>query len=104
MADTHNVTKGALIEFADDVSRHIRPLSIKQLRSFVKIIDKMGDTTDATTMGDEDIDLMVDAAEIILAKVDPNLVADREKLEDVIDLDSFNQMMAIAMGNASPEA
>jgi hypothetical protein len=64
----------------------------------------MGDTTDATTMGDEDIDLMVDAAEIILAKVDPNLVADREKLEDVIDLDSFNQMMAIAMGNASPEA
>jgi hypothetical protein len=103
MADKHQVSKGGLVEFSDDVSRHIRPLSIKQLRKFVKIIEKMGDTTDATTMTDEDIDHMVDAAEVILAKVDPNLVADRDQLEDVVDLDAFNQMMSIAMGNASPE-
>ena len=103
MAENHEVSKGALVEFGDGVERHIKPLSIKQLRKFVKVIEKMGDTTDATTMTDEDIDHMVDAAEIILGKVDPTLVADRDVLEDAIDLDSFNKMMSIAMGNASPE-
>jgi len=103
MSDKHDVTKGGLVDFSDDIQRHIRPLSIRQLRKFVKIIEKMGDTTDATTMSDEDIDNMVEAAAIILEKVDPKLVADRDTLEDTVDLVAFNEMMSIAMGNASPE-
>lgn len=103
MSEKHEVSRGKLVTFSDDIERRISPLSIKQLRKFVKVIEKMGDTSDATTLSDEDIDHMVDAAEIILAKVDPKLVADREKLEEAVDLESFNEMMSIAMGNASPE-
>ena len=102
-ADKHNVRKGKDIEFDDGVTRRVKPLSIKQLRSFVKIIEKLGDTSNATTMTDEDIDTMVDAASVILEKVDPKFAADRDKLEDSIDLSTFNEMMNVAMGNASPE-
>lgn len=101
--DKHDVRRGKEIEFADDIVRMIRPLSIKQLRKFVVVIEKLQNTTDANNMTDEDIDTMVDAAEIILAKVDPKLSNDREALEDVVDLVTFNEMMQIAMGNASPE-
>lgn len=101
--DKHDVRKGKEIEFADGVVRKIRPLSIKQLRKFVVVIEKLQNTSDASSMTDEDIDTMVDAAAIILAKIDPNLANDREQLEDTVDLVSFNEMMQVAMGNASPE-
>lgn len=103
MSGTHDVRKGKSIEFSDDVTRTIKPLTIKQLRKFVVVIEKLGSTADATSMTDEDIDTMVEAASIILSKVDPNLAADRDRLEDVIDLVVFNEMMNVAMGNASPE-
>lgn len=99
----NDVRQGVSIEFGDEVVRTVKPLTLKQLRKFVKIIEKLGSTEDATTMTDEDIDTMVDAAEIILAKIDPKLAADREALEDAVDLVSFNKMMNVAMGNSSPE-
>jgi len=101
--DKNDVTKGVAIEFGDGVVRKVKPLTLKQLRKFVKIIDKLGATDDATSMSDEDIDTMVDAAEVILSKVDPVLSSDRDALEDAVDLDSFNKMMSVAMGNAAPE-
>lgn len=103
MADKNNVRKGKEIEFDDGVKRHVKPLSIKQLRKFVVIIEKLGDTTNAGTMTDDDITTMVDAASVILEKVDPKFAADRDALEDNIDLITFNEMMNVAMGNASPE-
>jgi hypothetical protein len=101
--DKHDVRKGVEIEFGDELTRTIKPLSIKQLRKFVKVIEKMGNTQDATSMSDSDIDNMVEAASIILEKVDPSLSADREKVEDVVDVVTFNEMMGIAMGASSPE-
>ena len=98
----NDVRQGEAIEFGDDITRTVRPLTLKQLRKFVKVIEKLGSTEDATTMSDEDIDTMLDAAEIILAKVDPKLAADREALEDAVDLVSFNKMMNVAMGNSAP--
>jgi hypothetical protein len=103
MADKHEVKGGKVITFADGTDRRVRPLSIRQLRKFVGIIEKLGDTSNAGAIKDEDIDTMVDAAEIILEKVDPELAADRDKLEDAVDLVVFNEIMNIAMGNASPE-
>lgn len=103
MADKHNVRKGEDIVFADGVERTVYPLTIKALRKFVKVIERMGDLENAAMMTDEDIDAMMDAAEVILAKVDPNLVADRDVLEDAIDLAVFQQIMGVAMGSSSPE-
>lgn len=102
-ADNHDIRKGREITFADDVTRNIRPLSIRQLRRFVKLIEKLGDTSSAGTLSDDEIDTMVDAAAVILEKVDPMLAEDRDKIEDVVDLLTFNDMMTVAMGVASPE-
>lgn len=103
MSDTHEVKGGKNIVFGDDVERRIRPLSIKQLRKFVDIIDKLGDTSAASSLGDDDIDTMVDAAQIILEKVDPHISSNRDMIEDIVDLNVFNEMMNVAMGNTSPE-
>lgn len=99
----HDVRKGEQILFADDQERLVKPLTIRQLREFVKVIEKMDQEKFGASMNDEDIDTMMDAAQIILKKVDPDLAEDRDKLEDAIDLDVFAKLMNIAMGQASPE-
>lgn len=105
MTDKHNVRKGKEITFADDEVRIIRPLTIKLLRKYVKVINSIEekDISDLNSISDEDLDLMIDAAAIILEKVDPALANDRERLEDALDLGIFNEMMTVAMGAASPE-
>jgi hypothetical protein len=87
---------GKELQFADGESRHIKPLTISQLRKFVKLID--GLDADMTSLSDDDIDKMIDAAAIILSKVDPALAEDREKLEDAVDVSVFSAMIAVAMG------
>jgi hypothetical protein len=42
---------------------------------------------------------MVEAAGIALATVDPELGNNKEKLEDVLDLRSFGELMSAAMGS-----
>ena len=101
--DKHNVRKGVDIVFADGVERRIHPLTIKSLRKFVKIMDKMQDFEDMTSVSDDDIDVMMDAAQIILEKVDHDLANDRDLLEDAVDISVFSQMMAVAMGASAPE-
>lgn len=101
--DKHDVRKGVEIVFADNVKRTIYPLTIKSLRKFVKVMEKMSDMDDMTMVSDEDIDTMIEAAGIILEKVDPQLAGDSDALEDAVDLTSFSQMMNVAMGASSPE-
>jgi hypothetical protein len=50
-------------------------------------------------MTDEDIDKMIAAASIALRKADPELAANRDLLEDILDLRTFGEVMAAAMGN-----
>jgi hypothetical protein len=42
---------------------------------------------------------MIAAASIALRKADPELAANRELLEDILDLRTFGEVMAAAMGN-----
>lgn len=101
--DKHNVRRGETILFADEKERTVKPLTIRQLRDFVKVIEKMDQEKFGAGMSDEDIDTMMDAAAIILKKVDPDLSANRELLEDAIDLEIFGKLMNVAMGQAGPE-
>lgn len=101
-AKNDDLRVGFDIVFADGVARKIKPLTIRQLRSFMKVMDKMQnlDTEDATqSMSDEDIDNMVEAAAIALSKVDKELSEDSDALEDALDLRCFGALMAAAMGN-----
>lgn len=90
--------EGKNIVFADGKTRNIRPLTIRQLRRFMKVANKLQLRSDVE-MTDDDIDNMVEAAGIALAKVDPELASDPEALEDVLDLKCFSELMAAAMGN-----
>ena len=101
-AKNDDLRVGYDVVFADGVSRKIKPLTIRQLRSFMKVMEKMQnlDTDDTNqSLSDEDIDNMVNAAAIALSKVDEELAGDPDGLEDVLDLRCFGELMAASMGN-----
>lgn len=97
-----NLREGKEIVFADGKSRTIYPLTLRQLRKFMVVIKGMGNIEE-TGMTDEDINRMVEATSIVLEKVDPELSAAPETIEDSIDIKTFNQIIAAAMG-ADPNA
>jgi hypothetical protein len=93
-----DIHSGVEIEFADGKKRFIRPLTIRQLRKFMKVANQMKPTDDGQ-MSEDDIDRMVESAAIALATTDPELAADPDALEDILDLKSYQKLMAAAMGN-----
>jgi len=102
MAVNKDLRDGQEIIFADGVNRKVFPLTIRQLRSFMKIADKLNVDSDAG-LSDADIDNMVSAAAIALQKVDPDLANDEDALEDALDLKCFGALMAASMGNEATE-
>jgi len=96
MAQNKDLHEGVEIVFADGNKRVIKPLTIRQLRKFMKVANEL--KTDDEAMTDADIDRMVEAAGIALAKVDPDLAGDPEALEDILDLRCFGELMSAAMG------
>ncbi len=87
---------GREILFADGKKRTVRPLTIRNLRKFMKVVKDL--KTD-DSLNDEDIDVMVEAASIALLAVDPELAEDTEALEDALDLRCFGELMNAAMGS-----
>lgn len=90
--------EGKKIIFADGIEREICPLTIRQLRKFMKVMKQMNLEANENNMSDEDIDNMVEAASVALEKVDPKLAADKDGLEDILDISVFNDLLAAAMG------
>lgn len=91
-----DIIGGTDILFADGKTRTIKPLTIRNLRKFMKVIKDL--KTD-DTLEDADIDVMVEAASIALIAVDPALAANTEALEDALDLRCFGELMGAAMGS-----
>jgi hypothetical protein len=98
MATNNDLFKGTEITFSDGKKRIVKPLTIKHLREFMKVANEMK-TDNEAGMTDEDIDKMITAASIALRKADPELAGDRDALEDILDLRTFGEVMAAAMGN-----
>lgn len=90
------IREGTEITFADGETRTIYPLTIRQLRKFVKAIENLKIETDA--LSDDDVDRMISAAAIALEKDFPDVAKDVDALEDLLDLKSFNALLAAAMG------
>ena len=93
---SNSLFTGTEVEFADGKKRMVKPLTIRQLRKFVKLVD--GLDANMTSLSDEDIDRMLDAAAVIIEKSDSKLSEDREALEDAVDIVVFNALVSIAMG------
>ena len=98
MTTNTDLFKGTEITFSDGKKRIVKPLTIKHLREFMKVANEMK-SNDEAGMTDEDIDKMIAAASIALRKADPELAANRDLLEDILDLRTFGEVMAAAMGN-----
>lgn len=96
MSKNKDIFEGTAIVFADGETRVIKPLTIRQLRMFMKTVQNLNSEGG---MNDEDIDIMVEAAAIALGPVDPDLAGDTEALEDILDLRSFGELMSAAMGS-----
>ena len=98
MAANKDLREGQEITFADGVNRKVFPLTIRQLRSFMKNADKLN-VDGEQGLSDADIDNMVSAAAIALQKVDPDLANDEDALEDALDLKCFGALMAASIVN-----
>jgi len=95
LSKNKDIFEGTPIVFADGETRVIKPLTIRQLREFMKTVQNLN-TEDG--LSDDDITVMVKAASIALSKVDPDLAEDEDALEDILDLRSFGEIMSAAMG------
>jgi hypothetical protein len=72
----------------------LKPLSIKDLRSFMQTIEK---TKDSVTE-DDTLNVLIDACVIAMAKQLPDLVADRDKLEDALDMPTITKILEVCGG------
>ena len=90
-----DIREGVEITFTD-AKRKVYPVSLRKLRKLNKVLSKIETTTN--DVSDEDIDNMVEAASIVLTDFDIEKDEDREALEDIIDIKTFQQLMAAGMG------
>ena len=72
----------------------LKPLSIKELRKFMIAIKK----TSESQTEDETLNILIDACAIALEKQLPDLVADRDKLEDALDMPTINRILEVCGG------
>ena len=72
----------------------LKPLSISKLRKFMKV---MQTTQDAQTE-DAGLDILIDACKIALEDQLPELVKDRDKFEEALDLPTINRVIKICGG------
>jgi len=72
----------------------LKPLTIKELRKFMAVIQK---TAEVTTE-DETLGLLVDACAVALEKQLPELIKDRDALEDALDVPTINRILEVCGG------
>jgi len=72
----------------------LKPLTIKELRKFMTAISK---TAEVTTE-DETLTILIDACAVALEKQLPELVANRDAFEDVLDVPTINRILEVCGG------
>lgn len=82
------------IKLQNGAEVELKPLTIKELREFMKVINK----TAAVTTEDETLTLLIDACAVALEKQLPELVKDRDAFEDVLDVPTINRILEICGG------
>lgn len=113
------------IELQDGTVVELRPLPIKRLRRFMKVIDEMtkktneslraaleaaskdedeensaeGETPDTEEFSDDDnLEFLISAVQICLEKTAPELSADRDRLEDALDVPTIWKILEVCGG------
>ena len=82
------------IQLQNGATVKLKPLTIKELRKFMTAIQKTANTTSE----DETLDILIDACAVALEKQLPDLVADRDALEDALDVPTINRILEVCGG------
>lgn len=82
------------IELQNGDKAKLKPLSIKQLRKFMEVVKKTQDSTDENVT----LSILIDACAVALETQLPDLVADRDKLEDALDVPTINRILEVCGG------
>ncbi|NDB81489.1 MAG: hypothetical protein EB127_01880 [Alphaproteobacteria bacterium] len=78
----------------DDVI--IKPLSIKNLRKFMTIIEKLG--SDDIKSENDAMEVFIEAGILCMQQFKPELAEDREKFEDIIEVPTLMKILEVAGG------
>jgi inhibitor of KinA sporulation pathway (predicted exonuclease) len=90
------VTDIVEIELIDGTQLTLRPLKISLLRDFMKQFEKIGDEK-ISEDNIKSMDLLLDCAVIAMRQYNPDL-ADKVKLEEIIDLPTIYKVIEVAAG------
>ena len=82
------------IQLQNGATVKLKPLTIKELRKFMIAIQKTANTTSE----DETLDILIDACAVALEKQQPELVANRDLLEDALDVPTINRILEVCGG------
>ncbi len=92
MATTVYDVEEITLQSGDKVT--LKPLTIKALRNFMAEISK---TQEAKTE-DETLTILINACAVALEKQLPELVKDRDALEDALDVPTINRILEVCGG------
>ena len=84
------------IELIDGTKLSLRPLRISLLRDFMKRFQGL-DNAEVATDNDKSMDLLMDCITIAMHQYNPEL-ADKKKLEDLVDLPTVYKIIEVASG------
>ncbi len=85
------------VELIDGTKLTLRPLKITLLREFMKKFQGL-ESIEVASDNDKSMDLLIDCIQIAMKQYNPDLAADKKKLEDVIDLPTVYKIIEIASG------
>ena len=84
------------IELSDGSSLTIKPLSIKNLKKFLAVMNKMQDDSVIT---EEDImEVFIEGAMVCLEQLRPELSEDKDKFEELIEVPTMMRILEVAGG------
>ena len=82
------------IELQNGAKVKLKPLTIKELRKFMAAVQKTAETKSE----DETLTILIDACAVALEKQLPDLVQDRDALEDALDVPTINRILEVCGG------
>ena len=84
------------VELSNGETLTLKPLPIKQLKEFMKVIKKMDD---ASVESEDDVmDIFIEGAMICLKTLKPELSTDKDKFEEIVEIPTLMKILEVAGG------
>ena len=82
------------IQLANGATVKLKPLTIKELRKFMVVIQKTAEVSSE----DETLTILIEACAVALEKQLPELVKDIDAFEDTLDVPTINRILEVCGG------